>query len=88
MPISSDALAVVMGIIFGVAASIPTSLLIVASTKSRRNEYAGYRQQAPMAQPDQPEPIDVEFRPVDSWGVEVVEFQPQGKPRIIGGYPE
>lgn len=32
----TDALSVIIGIIFGVAASIPTSLLIVAATGSRR----------------------------------------------------
>lgn len=84
MPISSDALAVVMGIIFGVAASIPTSLLIVAATKQDRRET--YRR--PTA-PAPPEPIDAEYRLVDSWGMDLAEFEPGGRPpRIIGGYPE
>lgn len=39
---STDAMAVVVGVAFGVAASIPTSLLVVAATtRSRRDE--GYR---------------------------------------------
>lgn len=38
---STDAMAVVVGVVFGVAASIPTSLLVVAATRSRRDE--GYR---------------------------------------------
>ena len=35
---SSDAMAVAVGVIFGVAASIPTSLLVVAATRGRRDE--------------------------------------------------
>lgn len=35
---STDAMAVVIGVVFGVAASIPTSLLIVAATRGRRQE--------------------------------------------------
>ena len=35
---STDAMAVVVGVVFGVAASIPTSLLIVAATRGRRDE--------------------------------------------------
>lgn len=38
---STDAMAVVVGVVFGVAASIPTSLLVMAATRSRRDE--GYR---------------------------------------------
>lgn len=37
---STDAMAVVVGVVFGVAASIPTSLLVVAATRSRRDEGA------------------------------------------------
>ena len=35
---STDAMAVVIGVVFGVAASIPTSLLVVAATRGRREE--------------------------------------------------
>ena len=35
---STDAMAVVIGVVFGVAASIPTSLLVVAATRGRRDE--------------------------------------------------
>ena len=34
---STDAMAVVIGVVFGVAASIPTSLLIVAATRGQRD---------------------------------------------------
>ena len=36
---STDAMAVVIGVVFGVAASIPTSLLIVAATRGRRDQF-------------------------------------------------
>lgn len=36
---NNDALSVLIGVIFGVAASIPTSLLIVAAAKSRPEQY-------------------------------------------------
>lgn len=39
---SSEAMGVVIGVIFGVAASIPTSLLIVAVTWRREQRAAGY----------------------------------------------
>jgi hypothetical protein len=35
---STEAMAVVIGVVFGVAASIPTSLLIVAATRGTREE--------------------------------------------------
>lgn len=41
---STDAMAVVVGVVFGVAASIPTSLLIVLATRgSRRHDDPPYR---------------------------------------------
>lgn len=84
MPTSSDVWSVIMGIIFGVAASIPTSLLVVAATKQGRRET--YRR--PTA-PAPPEPIEAEYRFVDAWGADLAEFEPSGRPpRIIGGYPE
>jgi hypothetical protein len=53
---STDAMAVAIGVVFGVAASIPTSLLIVAATRGRRPEPA-YRQpdflSSPMPAPPQ-----------------------------------
>lgn len=48
---SSDAMAVVVGVVFGVAASIPTSLLVVAATRQRRDE--GYRRQDELRAPPQ-----------------------------------
>ncbi|MCO5244661.1 MAG: hypothetical protein M9927_12695 [Anaerolineae bacterium] len=35
---STDAMAVAVGVVLGVAASIPTSLLVVAATRGRRDE--------------------------------------------------
>ncbi len=46
---STDAMAVVIGVVFGVAASIPTSLLVVAATRGRREEPRG-RRAAPFVQ--------------------------------------
>lgn len=50
---STDAMAVAIGVVFGVAASIPTSLLIVAATRGRREEPPRYSQPdfRPPAQP-------------------------------------
>lgn len=42
---STDAMAVVIGVVFGVAASIPTSLLVVAATRGRRDERVAQREQ-------------------------------------------
>ena len=51
---SSDAMAVAIGVVFGVAASIPTSLLVVAATRSRREE--GYRPPRDELRPPPPAP--------------------------------
>lgn len=48
---STDAMAVVVGVVFGVAASIPTSLLVVAATRARRDE--GYRPREELRPPPQ-----------------------------------
>ncbi len=52
---STDAMAVVVGVVFGVAASIPTSLLIVAATRGRRDDSryssAGVRSMGPDPRP-------------------------------------
>jgi hypothetical protein len=50
---STDAMAVALGVVFGVAASIPTSLLVVAATRGRRDERArdGRYANPPPAQP-------------------------------------
>jgi hypothetical protein len=55
---STDAMAVVLGVVFGVAASIPTSLLIVAATRGRRDEVRSYepRYQAPQGHEPRPQP--------------------------------
>ncbi|MEZ4767477.1 MAG: hypothetical protein R2844_03520 [Caldilineales bacterium] len=51
---STDAMAVAVGVVFGVAASIPTSLLVVAATRSRREE--GYRLRRDELRPPPPPP--------------------------------
>jgi hypothetical protein len=48
---STDAMAVALGVVFGVAASIPTSLLIVAATRGRRDDDAVRRRQSELAPP-------------------------------------
>ena len=55
---STDAMAVVLGVVFGVAASIPTRLLIVAATRGRRDEVRSYepRYQAPHSYEPRPQP--------------------------------
>ncbi|MCB0204879.1 MAG: hypothetical protein KDH89_08675 [Anaerolineae bacterium] len=54
---STDAMTVVVGVVFGVAASIPTSLLVVAATRSRREE--GYRLSRDELRSPQPAPPQV-----------------------------
>ncbi len=50
---NNDALSVLIGVIFGVAASIPTSLLIVAAAKPRHEPY---RQE-----PQRPQRVEAEI---------------------------
>ena len=62
MPISPDAWSVIIGVVFGVGASIPTSLLIVAATGSRRKsakeaEAASMRREAVK----NPPPIEAQY---------------------------
>lgn len=52
---SAEAMSVVIGVVFGVAASIPTSLLIVAATRGRRSEDP-YRSLGPDPQPRAQQP--------------------------------
>jgi hypothetical protein len=56
---SNDAMAVALGVVFGVAASIPTSLLVVAATRGRRDEQATYRRYADPPPPSPPPQIYV-----------------------------
>lgn len=51
---STDAMAVAVGVVFGVAASIPTSLLVVAATRGRRDE--SYRVRREELRPPPPAP--------------------------------
>ena len=51
---STDAMAVAVGVVFGVAASIPTSLLVVAATRGRRDE--GYHLRRDELRPPPPAP--------------------------------
>lgn len=53
---SAEAMSVVIGVVFGVAASIPTSLLIVAATRGRRSEESYYRSLGPDPQPRTQQP--------------------------------
>lgn len=66
MPISHDAWSVIIGVIFGVGASIPTSLLIVAATGSRRKSAkeaeAAYWQREALGHPASP--IEAQYREV------------------------
>lgn len=51
---SAEAMSVVIGVVFGVAASIPTSLLIVAATRQSRHD--PYRSLGPDPQPRSQQP--------------------------------
>jgi hypothetical protein len=74
MPISHDAWSVIIGVVFGVAASIPTSLLIVAATGSRRRRgseaEAAYWQREAMGPPSPP--IEAQYREVTDPGQRAV----------------
>lgn len=69
-----DALAVIIGVVFGVAASIPTGLLIAAATGSRRKSAkeagAGYWQREAMGHPAPP--IEAQYREVTDPGQRAV----------------
>lgn len=73
MPISPDAWSVIIGVVFGVGASIPTSLLIVAATGSRRKsakeaEAEYWRREAAK----NPPPIETQYREVTDPGPRAV----------------
>jgi hypothetical protein len=51
---SSDAMAVMIGVVVGVAASVPTSLLLVALVRRERSGTPGWQQEPPPAQLPQP----------------------------------
>lgn len=44
---STEAMAVAVGVVFGVAASIPTSLLVLAAARSRRDEHRSWQDPPP-----------------------------------------
>lgn len=73
---SSDAMAVIIGVVFGVAASIPTSLLIVAATRGSR------RREEPRMSPD-PRP-QIYVMPQYPWPQQQLPPQIEG-PRVTGG---
>ena len=54
---STDAMAVVIGVAVGVAASVPTSLLLVALLRRERRDYRTEPPQPPYAQLQQPNVI-------------------------------
>lgn len=76
---STDAMAVAIGVVFGVAASIPTSLLIVAATRGRREEVS-YRR------PDFPPP-SVQAPPPQIYIVSPNGGTTQQAPWLPGGIP-
>jgi hypothetical protein len=59
---------IVLGIVFGVAASIPTSLLIVAAAKGSRQSEASYWQQQ-QTRPNPPAVTDAEWQELPSFVV-------------------
>jgi hypothetical protein len=64
---STDAMAVVVGVAVGVAASVPTSLLLVALL--RRERASAWRQDPPAAPPPQlPSPNVIVLNPADLLG--------------------
>lgn len=64
---SSDAMAVVIGVAVGVAASVPTSLLLVALL--RRERVGGWRPEPPTSQPAQLQsPNVIVLNPADLMG--------------------
>lgn len=74
MNISSDTLALIIGIVFGIVASIPTSLVIVAATGSRRKSNreleSSYWQREAMGHPVPP--IEAQYREVTDPGQRAV----------------
>lgn len=75
---STDAMAVAIGVVFGVAASIPTSLLILAATRGRREEAPTYRR------PDFPPPVQA---PPQIYIVSPGSGAGQQAPWLGGGMP-
>jgi hypothetical protein len=79
---SADAMAVVIGVAVGVAASVPTSLLLVAlMRKDRRSwqaEQANLNAQAqPPAFPQYQQPPVIVLNPADLWNGRNGQAQPQ-----------
>jgi len=62
---STDAMAVVIGVAVGVTASIPTSLLLVAMLRRERAVGTNWRTEAPFPQPQLPQPNIIVLNPAD-----------------------
>lgn len=69
---STDAMAVAIGVVFGVAASIPTSLLVVAATRgnNRSRDHTERERYPELRPPQQPTIIYVNGQPPQSLPVE------------------
>jgi hypothetical protein len=62
---STDAMAVVVGVAVGVTASVPTSLLLVAMLRRERTVGASWRTEAPAPLPQLPQPNIIVLNPAD-----------------------
>jgi hypothetical protein len=67
---TTDAMAVVLGVAVGVAASVPTSILLVALVRRAQREAGGRPEPAPAgyAAPSQPQPNIIVLNPADLLG--------------------
>ena len=78
---STDAMAVVIGVAVGVAASVPTSLLLVALM--RRERATGWRAEPPAAAPQLPQPNVIVLNPADLLGARrELPYVPQPPPEL------
>jgi hypothetical protein len=62
---STDAMAVVIGVAVGVTASVPTSLLLVAMLRRERAVGTNWRVEASAPQPQLPQPNIIVLNPAD-----------------------
>jgi len=78
---STDAMAVVIGVAVGVAASVPTSLLLVALM--RRERATAWRAEPPAAAPQLPQPNVIVLNPADLLGARrELPYVPQPPPEL------
>lgn len=62
---STDAMAVVIGVVVGVASSVPTSILLMALLRRERAGMSGWRQEAPPPVPQIQPPNFIVLNPSD-----------------------